>query len=298
MLFNSIKELIGNTPLVKLEKYKNKYKLENDLYVKLEKYNPSGSVKDRASYYMIKKAFEQGIINEESVIIEPTSGNTGIGLACLGNIFKLKVIIVMPSSMSKERRKLIKDYGAKLELVEGTMSDCIQRAKELSNQIPNSFIPSQFDNLNNPLAHYETTGPEILSDLPDVDIVVCGIGTGGTISGVSKYLKEHNPNIKLIGVEPKQSPVITKGISGKHKIQGIGAGFIPANLDLSVIDYMVTIDEEIAISTAKELNKIEGIFVGISSGAALAAAKQISLNEKNKKIVVILPDGGERYSWN
>ncbi len=298
MLFNNIKSLIGNTPIVKLEKYQNEYKLTNELYAKLEKYNLSGSIKDRASYYMLEKAFEQKLIDKDSTIIEPTSGNTGIALACLGNVFNLNIIIVMPKSMSEERKKIIKDYGAKLELVDGTMNDCIIRAKELKEQFSNSFIPSQFENSNNPLAHYETTGPEILNDLPDVDIVVCGIGTGGTISGVGKYLKEKNSKIKIIGIEPKQSPFITKGTSGKHKIQGIGAGFMPKNLDLNFIDKIIAIDETNAILTAKELNKIEGIYVGISSGAVLAAAKDIAMNEQNKKIVAILPDGGERYSWN
>lgn len=289
---------LGNTPLIRLNAYEKKYKIQNNIYAKLEKNNPSGSVKDRASYYMINEALKKGLINENSVIIEPTSGNTGIGLALFGSILRLKVIIVMPISMSEERRKLIRNYGATLELVDGTMQDCINRAKELCKTIPNSFIPSQFDNESNVLAHYETTGPEILEQLHNVDIVVCGIGSGGTISGIGKFLKEKNPYIKIIGVEPKQSPFITSGIRGSHKIQGIGAGFIPKILDLKVVDEIITVDEDLAIEKSKSINETENLFVGISSGAVLVALDQINQKEKNKNIVLIFPDGGERYSWN
>lgn len=297
-MIENLQSKIGNTPLVRITKYEEKNKIDNQVFVKIEKYNPSGSVKDRASFYMVKDAFEKGLIDKDTTIIEPTSGNTGIGLAYIGSLLKLKVIIVMPTSMSEERRKLIKQYGASLELVEGSMADCIEKAKKLAKEIPNSYIPSQFDNHANTLAHYETTGPEIYNELNDIDILICGIGTGGTISGTAKYLKERIPNLKVIGVEPKSSPIISEGRFGKHKIQGIGAGFIPSILDLNIIDEIVQVEDENAIICAKEINKIENIFVGISSGAALDALKQISNKYINKKIVVILPDGGERYSWN
>lgn len=297
-MIENLQSKIGNTPLVRITKYEEKNKIDNQVFVKIEKYNPSGSVKDRASFYMIKDAFEKGLIDKDTTIIEPTSGNTGIGLAYIGSLLKLKVIIVMPTSMSEERRKLIKQYGASLELVEGSMADCIEKAKKLAKEIPNSYIPSQFDNHANTLAHYETTGPEIYNELNDIDILICGIGTGGTISGTAKYLKERIPNLKVIGVEPKSSPIISEGRFGKHKIQGIGAGFIPSILDLNIIDEIVQVEDENAIICAKEIHKIENIFVGISSGAALDALKQISNKYINKKIVVILPDGGERYSWN
>lgn len=297
-MIENLQSRIGNTPLVRITKYEEKNKIDNQVFVKIEKYNPSGSVKDRASFYMIKDAFEKGLIDKDTTIIEPTSGNTGIGLAYIGSLLKLKVIIVMPTSMSEERRKLIKQYGASLELVEGSMADCIEKAKKLAKEIPNSYIPSQFDNHANTLAHYETTGPEIYNELNDIDILICGIGTGGTISGTAKYLKERIPNLKVIGVEPKSSPIISEGRFGKHKIQGIGAGFIPSILDLNIIDEIVQVEDENAIICAKEIHKIENIFVGISSGAALDALKQISNKYINKKIVVILPDGGERYSWN
>lgn len=297
-MIENLQSKIGNTPLVRITKYEEKNKIDNQVFVKIEKYNPSGSVKDRASFYMIKDAFEKGLIDKDTTIIEPTSGNTGIGLAYIGSLLKLKVIIVMPTSMSEERRKLIKQYGASLELVEGSMADCIEKAKKLAKEIPNSYIPSQFDNHANTLAHYETTGPEIYNELNDIDILICGIGTGGTISGTAKYLKERIPNLKVIGVEPKSSPIISEGRFGKHKIQGIGAGFIPSILDLNIIDEIVQVEDENAIICAKEIKKIENIFVGISSGAALDALKQISNKYINKKIVVILPDGGERYSWN
>lgn len=297
-MIENLQSKIGNTPLVRITKYEEKNKIDNQVFVKIEKYNPSGSVKDRASFYMIKDAFEKGLIDKDTTIIEPTSGNTGIGLAYIGSLLKLKVIIVMPTSMSEERRKLIKQYGASLELVEGSMADCIEKAKKLAKEIPNSYIPSQFDNHANTLAHYETTGPEIYNELDDIDILICGIGTGGTISGTAKYLKERIPNLKVIGVEPKSSPIISEGRFGKHKIQGIGAGFIPSILDLNIIDEIVQVEDENAIICAKEIHKIENIFVGISSGAALDALKQISNKYRNKKIVVILPDGGERYSWN
>ena len=297
-MINKIEKLIGNTPLVRIKKYEDENHLENIVFVKLEKENPSGSIKDRSSFYMIKDALDKGLINKDTTIIEPTSGNTGIGLAYIGSLLNLKVIIVMPSSMSKERRELIKKHGAILELVDGTMSDCILRAEDMAKQIKNSYIPSQFTNPANVLAHYQTTGPEIINKLPDIDILVCGIGTGGTITGLGKYLKEYNPKIKIIGIEPESSAAISKGEVGKHKIQGIGAGFIPEILDLNVVDEIVLVSDERAIKEAKEINKIENLFVGISSGAALDALKQISKKEKGKRIVVILPDGGDRYSWN
>lgn len=294
MLFNNIFELIGNTPLLKLKEEKN----NNKIYAKLEKYNLSGSIKDRASYYMLKEAYKCNLIDQNTTIIEPTSGNTGIGLAYFSLLYKLKLIIVMPSSMSEERRKLIKDYGATLELVEGNMQDCINRANELKNEIENSFIPSQFENYNNVLAHYETTGPEIYKDLPNIDVVICGIGSGGTISGLGRYLKEKNPNIKIIGVEPLQSPIITSGKGGKHKIQGIGAGFIPKILELDIVDEVITVDETDAINCAKELLINENLFVGISSGAVMTACKQYISKVNDKNIVLIFADGGERYTWN
>ncbi|MDY2574683.1 MAG: cysteine synthase family protein [Bacilli bacterium] len=298
MLYENVLGLIGNTPIVKLSNINLEF--NSSLYAKIEKNNLSGSIKDRACYQMIISLINEGKLKKGSTIIEPTSGNTGIGLACLCNYFSLNCIIVMPESMSLERRKLIRDFNGKLELVQGGMKECKERAYELNKEIPDSIILGQFDNENNAKAHYLYTVREILNDLPDVDVIICGIGTGGTISGIGKYIKDNNLNIEVIGVEPKSSPLITLKRAGKHKIQGIGANFIPSILDQSVISKMVLVSDEEAIECSRELVKKEGLFVGISSGANYAAAKQL-INDpiyKNKKILMIFPDSGERYSWN
>ena len=298
MLYENVLGLIGNTPMVKLSNIN--FELNSKLYAKIEKNNLSGSIKDRACYQMIISLINEGKLKKGSTIIEPTSGNTGIGIACLCNYFSLNCIIVMPESMSLERRKLIKDFNGKLELVQGGMKECKERANELNKEIPDSIILGQFDNENNAKAHYLYTVREILNDLPDVDVIICGIGTGGTISGIGKYIKDNNLNIEVIGVEPKSSPLITLKRAGKHKIQGIGANFIPSILDQSAISKMVLVSDEEAIECSRELVKKEGLFVGISSGANYAAAKQL-INDpiyKNKKILMIFPDSGERYSWN
>ncbi len=294
MMINDITELIGKTPLVRLNK------INPNIYAKLEKGNPAGSIKDRAVLGIIKDYQSKGLIHEGSTLIEPTSGNTGIALACLSNYFGYRCIIVMPESMSVQRRELIKAYGAELVLVKGGMSECEAKAKELLKEIPGSLIFGQFDNPANKLAHYLTTGPEILEDLPDVDVIVAGFGTGGTISGIGRYFKEHKPGVEIIGVEPESSPLVSKGIAGPHKIQGIGANFVPNNLDLSYIDRIETVNDEDAINMARTIVKKEGYLVGISSGAALSKALEISNREEyeGKKIVVIFPDTGERYSWN
>lgn len=298
MLYENVLGLIGNTPMVKLSNIN--FELNSKLYAKIEKNNLSGSIKDRACYQMIISMINEGKLKKGSTIIEPTSGNTGIGLACLCNYFSLNCIIVMPESMSLERRKLIKDFNGKLELVQGGMKECKERANELNKEIPDSIILGQFDNENNVKAHYFYTAKEILNDLPDVDVIICGIGTGGTISGIGKYVKDNNLNIEVIGVEPKSSPLITLKKVGKHKIQGIGANFIPSILDQSAISKMVLVSDEEAIESARELVKKEGLFVGISSGANYAAAKQLIKDPiyKKKKILMIFPDSGERYSWN
>lgn len=298
MLYENVLGLIGNTPMVKLSNIN--FELNSKLYAKIEKNNLSGSIKDRACYQMIISLINEGKLKKGSTIIEPTSGNTGIGIACLCNYFSLNCIIVMPESMSLERRKLIKDFNGKLELVQGGMKECKERANELNKEIPDSIILGQFDNENNVKAHYFYTAKEILNDLPDVDVIICGIGTGGTISGIGKYIKDNNLNIEVIGVEPKSSPLITLKKVGKHKIQGIGANFIPSILDQSAISKMVLVSDEEAIESARELVKKEGLFVGISSGANYAAAKQLIKDPiyKNKKILMIFPDSGERYSWN
>ena len=298
MLYENVLGLIGNTPMVKLSNIN--FELNSKLYAKIEKNNLSGSIKDRACYQMIISLINEGKLKKGSTIIEPTSGNTGIGIACLCNYFSLNCIIVMPESMSLERRKLIKDFNGKLELVQGGMKECKEMATELNKEIQDSIILGQFDNENNAKAHYLYTAKEILNDLPDVDVIICGIGTGGTISGIGKYIKDNNLNIEVIGVEPKSSPLITLKRAGKHKIQGIGANFIPSILDQSVISKMVLVSDEEAIESARELVKKEGLFVGISSGANYAAAKQLIKDPiyKNKKILMIFPDSGERYSWN
>ncbi len=298
MLLKSALELVGNTPLVKLNKISEG--LNANIYLKIEKNNLSGSIKDRASYQMIIDLLESGKIKKGGTIIEPTSGNTGIGLACLANYFDLKCIIVMPSSMSMERRKLIKDYNAELVLVDGGMKECVIKANEIQANTNNSIVVGQFDNLSNVRAHYLNTGREILNDLPNTDVIISGIGTGGTIVGISKYAKEHNKNIEIIGFEPKSSPLITKGYSNKHKIQGIGANFIPSIFKSEDIDNIMLVDDDDAINTSKDLLKKEALFLGISSGAGLYIALSLAKNEryKGKNIVVICPDSGERYTWN
>lgn len=291
---------IGNTPLVELEAIEKKYNLKARIFAKLECYNPAGSVKDRIAYAMIEDALERGIINKDSVIIEPTSGNTGIGLAFVGREKGLKVMIVMPDTMSIERRQMIQSYGAELVLTEGSkgMKGAIEKANELAKEIPNSFIPSQFTNKVNPRAHYLTTGPEIFSQTRgDVDIFVAGVGTGGTISGVGMFLKEKKGDVKVIAVEPESSPVLSKGVAGPHKIQGIGAGFIPDTLNTSIIDEVIAISNDDAFEKGKELRIIEDLSMGISSGAALAAAIKVAQRKYSagKTIVVVFPDGGDRY---
>lgn len=297
MIYNNVTELVGKTPIIKLNRFGSTCCCV-ELYGKLEKYNPTGSVKDRAALQMIKDAIATGIIKEGSVVIEPTSGNTGIALAALSQYFNFRLILVMPMSMSIERRKLMQAYGAELHLVEGGMPLAVQTANKLQEEIAGSVILQQFENLSNPKRHYEQTAREILDDITP-DILVAGIGTGGTISGVGRYFKENNIKTQIIGVEPKDSPVITEGRAGAHKIQGIGAGFIPKTLDLSVVDEVLTVGNDEAINTSIELRKTEGILVGISSGAALHAARTLASREENKgkKILVILPDTGERYSW-
>ena len=299
-IYENIIELIGNTPLVELKKYNKNEKLYSDIYAKLEYLNPAGSVKDRVAYAMIKEAEDRSLLKKDSVIIEPTSGNTGIGLAAVAASRGYKVILTMPDTMSKERINLLKGFGAEVVLTDGSkgMKGAIAKAKELAEKTKHSFIPGQFTNDANPRAHYNTTGPEIWNDLDgDIDIFVSGVGTGGTLSGVGKFLKERNPNVKVVAVEPSDSPVITKGIAGPHKLQGIGAGFIPYTLDLSIIDEVITVSTIDAYEAARKLAKLDGILVGISSGAALHAAKELAkkIENRGKKIVVILPDGGSRY---
>ena len=308
---NSFLDLVGNTPLVRVNNLIKKDELKADVLAKLEYFNPAGSVKDRIAKEMIQDALEKGLINENTTLIEPTSGNTGIGLSAGATALNLKIIITMPETMSVERRNLMKAYGAELVLTPGSegMKGAIAKAKELASQIENSFIPGQFENPANPTAHYKTTGPEIYEQTEGkVDIFVAGVGTGGTISGIGKYLKEKNPEVKVVAVEPKSSPVISggnpasspvlsTGKGGAHKIQGIGAGFVPETLDTKIYDEIITVENEDAFATGKEMAKTEGILVGISSGAALYAAKELAKREENagKTIVVLLPDGGDRY---
>ena len=297
---NSFLDLVGQTPLVRLNNLIKKEGLEADVLAKLEYFNPAGSVKDRIAKEMILDALEKGLINENTTLIEPTSGNTGIGLSAVTTALNLKIIITMPETMSVERRNLMKAYGAELVLTPGSegMKGAIAKAKELASQIENSFIPGQFENPANPTAHYKTTGPEIYEQTEGkVDIFVAGVGTGGTISGIGKYLKEKNPEVKVVAVEPASSPVLSTGKGGAHKIQGIGAGFVPETLDTKIYDEIITVENEDAFATGKEMAKTEGILVGISSGAALYAAKELAKREENagKTIVVLLPDGGDRY---
>lgn len=299
-IINNITDLIGHTPLVELHRIEAKYGLEAHLLVKVESRNPAGSVKDRIALNMIESAEAQGLINKSTTIIEATSGNTGIGLAAIAAAKGYKIILVMSEAMSVERRMLLKAYGATLELTPASlgMKGAIAKAEALLQEIPNSFMPRQFDNPANPIAHYQTTGPEIYEDTNhEVDIFVAGIGTGGTISGVGAYLKEQNPTIQIIGVEPSEAPFITKGVAGPHKLQGIGAGFIPKNLDLEILDEVLTTTYEEAVHACRELARLEGLLVGISSGASLSCAIQVSLRPENrgKTIVALLPDTGERY---
>ena len=297
---NSFLDLVGSTPLVRVNNLIKKDELKADVLAKLEYFNPAGSVKDRIAKEMILDALEKGLINENTTLIEPTSGNTGIGLSAVATALNLKIIITMPETMSVERRNLMKAYGAELVLTPGGegMKGAIAKAKELASQIENSFIPGQFENPANPTAHYKTTGPEIYEQTEGkVDIFVAGVGTGGTISGIGKYLKEKNPEVKVVAVEPASSPVLSTGKGGAHKIQGIGAGFVPETLDTKIYDEIITVENEDAFATGKEMAKTEGILVGISSGAALYAAKELAKREENagKTIVVLLPDGGDRY---
>ncbi len=299
-VYQNIVELVGKTPLLQLNNYMKKYQLKANLIAKLEKNNPGGSVKDRIAKEMILDAEEKGLLKPGSTIIEPTSGNTGIGLSYIGLVRGYSVIIVMPDTMSIERRKTMSAYGAKLVLTSGSlgMKGAIAEAERLQKEIPDSFIPAQFDNKANPQAHYKNTGPEIYEDFDGkIDFFVAGIGTGGTITGAGAYLKERNPNIKIIAVEPVGSPVLSIGESGSHKIQGIGAGFIPTILNTKIYDEVITVSDDEALKTAREIVKTDGVFVGISSGAALWAAAEVAKRPETngKNIVVILPDGGDRY---
>lgn len=298
--FKKITDLIGKTPLLELTNYEKEQSLSAVLLAKLEFFNPAGSAKDRIAKAMIDDAEEKGLLSPDSVIIEPTSGNTGIGLAAAAASRGYKVILTMPETMSMERRNLLKAYGAQLVLTEGAkgMKGAIEKAQQLAAEIPHSFIPSQFTNPANPNAHYRTTGPEIWQDTEGkVDVFVAGVGTGGTISGVGKYLKEQNPAIKIVAVEPAGSPVLSKGTPGPHGIQGIGAGFVPETLDTSVYDEIITVENEDAFKTGNTLARKEGLLVGISSGAAVFAAAQLAKRPENKGkvIVALLPDTGERY---
>ena len=299
-IYEKIIDTIGGTPLVELKNLEKEYNLKVRLVAKVESFNPGGSVKDRIAKAMIEEAEKQGLINKDTVLIEPTSGNTGIGLAMVAASKGLRLIIAMPETMSIERRNLMKAYGAELVLTEGAkgMKGAIAKAEELAKETPNSFIPSQFTNMANPRMHYLTTGPEIYEDSDGaVDIFVAGVGTGGTISGTGKYLKEKKPTVKVVAVEPETSPVLSKGTPGPHKIQGIGAGFVPQTLDTNIYDEIITISNENAFEMGRKVAKTEGLLVGISSGAALTAAIELAKREENagKMIVVLLPDTGERY---
>ena len=292
----SVLEVIGKTPLIQINRFKEAKSITNNLYAKVEFFNPGGSVKDRVGLKLIKQAYQEKLINEKTTIIEPTSGNTGIGLAIACAIYKNELILTMPETMSIERQKLLKAYGAKIVLTAGEkgMQGAVDKANELARKIENSFIPGQFTNPNNPLAHEETTALEIIDDFDDtIDYFVAGIGTGGTITGIARELKKKYPEIKIIGVEPSDSPLITKGKAGSHGIQGIGANFIPEILDLDLIDEVITVSTDEAYSAARLLAKKEGLLVGISAGAALHGAS--TLSGENKNVVVLLPDTGERY---
>lgn len=299
-IYNNAAETIGNTPLVRFSAYAGKAGAKAEILAKLEYRNPAGSAKDRVGYEMLRTAMAEGKINGNSVIIEPTSGNTGIGIASVAAQMGLKVIITMPETMSLERRKLLAAYGAELVLTEGAkgMAGAIEKANQLAAEIEGSFIPAQFENPANAAAHYKTTGLEIWNDTDGkVDIFVAGVGTGGTITGVGRYLKEKNPDVKIVAVEPKDSPFLSEGRAGAHGLQGIGAGFVPKVLDTEIYDEIITVTTQQAYDAARLTVKTEGILIGISSGAALHAATELAKREENagKKIVVLLPDGGERY---
>ena len=299
-IYKSVVDLVGHTPLVELVNFNKNNDLKATIIAKVEGFNPAGSVKDRVAKSIIEDYEARGILKPGSTIIEPTSGNTGIGLAAIAASRGYRLIITLPETMSVERRNLIKAYGAELVLTDGTkgMKGAIAKAEELNKEIPGSVIAGQFVNPANPKAHRENTGPEIWNDTDgDIDIFVAGVGTGGTISGVGEFLKSKNPNIKIVAVEPETSPVLSKGVAGPHKIQGIGAGFVPDTLNTSIYDEIIAVPNEEAFKTGAELVKSDGVFIGISSGAALYAAKELALREENKgkKIVVLLPDNGDRY---
>ena len=300
VIYTSADQLIGKTPLLELTHIEKKHGLKAKIFAKLEYFNPAGSVKDRIAKAMIDDAEQKGLLKEGSVIIEPTSGNTGIGLASVAAARGYRIIIVMPETMSVERRQIMKAYGAELVLTEGTkgMKGAIEKADELSKEIPNSFVPGQFVNEANPKAHFETTGPEIFEDTDgNVDFFVAGVGTGGTITGVGKYLKSKLPEVKVVAVEPKSSAVLSTGVAGPHKIQGIGAGFVPKGLDTDIYDEIIPVENEDAFAMGKEVGRNEGVLVGISSGAALWAAIEVAKRPENegKNIVVLFPDTGDRY---
>lgn len=299
-IYTSADQLIGGTPLLELTHLEKEYGLKAKLYAKMEYFNPAGSVKDRVAKMMLDDAEKEGKLTKDSVIIEPTSGNTGIGLASVAAARGYRIIIVMPDTMSVERRQLMKAYGAELVLSEGAkgMKGAIAKANELAEEIPNSFIPGQFVNPSNPKAHYETTGPEIWEDTDgNVDYFVAGVGTGGTVTGVGKYLKEKNPAVKVVAVEPATSAVLSTGVAGAHKIQGIGAGFVPDILDTTIYDEIIPVANEDAFALGKKIGTSEGVLVGISSGAAVWAALEVAKRPENegKNIVVLLPDTGDRY---
>lgn len=299
-VYKKVTDLVGNTPILELGNYEGKYQLEAKILAKLEYFNPAGSVKDRIAREIILDALETGKLTKDSVIIEPTSGNTGIGLASIAASLGIRIIITMPETMSVERRNLMKAYGAELVLTDGAkgMKGAIAKADELAAEIPNSFIPGQFVNELNPRAHKRTTGPEIWKDTDGkVDIFVAGVGTGGTVSGVGEYLKSQNPDVKIVAVEPASSPVLSKGEAGAHKIQGIGAGFVPDTLNTDIYDEVIAVENEAAFDTGREVARTEGVLVGISSGAAVWAATELAKRPENKgkTIVALLPDTGDRY---
>lgn len=299
-VYRSVSDLVGETPLLELKNYARKHGLKAKIFAKLEYLNPAGSVKDRIAKAMIEDAERRGVLKEGSVIVEPTSGNTGIGLASLAAAKGYRLILTMPETMSAERRSLLRAYGAEIVLTAGEkgMTGAIERAEELAKEIPNAFVPAQFSNPVNPQTHYFTTGPEIYRDTDGkADIVVAGVGTGGTLSGVGKFLKERNPAVKAVAVEPERSPVLSEGHGGAHGIQGIGAGFVPATLDQEIYDEVIAVSDEAAFAVGREIGKTEGFLVGISSGAALHAATLLAQREENagKIIVVIFPDSGDRY---
>lgn len=299
-IYKDVTELIGSTPILELSNYEKENSLEARLLAKLERQNPAGSIKDRAALYMINDAEGKGLLREGATIIEPTSGNTGIGLAAVCAARGYKLILTMPETMSLERRKLLSAYGAQLVLTKGSegMQGAVNKADELKEQLEGSVILGQFDNKANALSHYMTTGPEIYEDTEgNVDVLVACVGTGGTITGIARYLKEKKPSVRIVAVEPESSPLLSQGRAGAHKIQGIGANFVPSVLDMSLVDEVVTVSDEDALSTGAQIVKTDGILVGISSGAAISAAGKIAKREeyKGKNIVVVLPDTGERY---